>query len=137
MRVLCRIKTSKTFGNDEFALSQGNLSALPRMLVIVAPTFDKKIFENESVFPAIERSADSVQSGCVAVPPCTARYATFRRSHGSGIDFGIVVAPALIGSAFGQICLANLWLTACSRRIIISRVNLFRWENRDPAVTLV
>jgi hypothetical protein len=26
------------------------------MLLIVARTFDKKIFENESVFPAIERS---------------------------------------------------------------------------------
>jgi len=31
------------------------------MLLIVARTFDKKTFENESVFPAIERSAALMQ----------------------------------------------------------------------------
>jgi hypothetical protein len=36
---------------------QLNLPAKSRVLLIVARAFDKKIFENESVFPAVERSA--------------------------------------------------------------------------------
>jgi len=36
---------------------QLNLLAQSRALLIVARAFDKKIFENESVFPAVERSA--------------------------------------------------------------------------------
>jgi len=37
--------------------SQLNLLAKSRVPLIVARAFDKKIFENESVFPAVERSA--------------------------------------------------------------------------------
>jgi hypothetical protein len=36
---------------------QLNLLAQSRALLIVARAFDKKIFENESVFPAVEWSA--------------------------------------------------------------------------------
>jgi hypothetical protein len=34
-----------------------NLLAWSRVLLVMAWAFDKKIFENESVFPAVERSA--------------------------------------------------------------------------------
>jgi hypothetical protein len=41
-----------------------NLPAWPRVLLIVARAFDKKIFENESVFPAVERSAAADATHC-------------------------------------------------------------------------
>ncbi len=37
--------------------ASGNLPAQSRVLLIVRRAFDQKIFENEGVFPAIERSA--------------------------------------------------------------------------------
>jgi hypothetical protein len=41
-----------------------NLPACWRVLLNVAWTFDKKIFENESVFPPIERSAAADATHC-------------------------------------------------------------------------
>ena len=41
-----------------------NLPAWPRVLRIVAGAFDQKIFENESVFPAVERSAATDATHC-------------------------------------------------------------------------
>jgi hypothetical protein len=47
------IKTQKNCGKAKL----WNLPAWSRVLLTVAWVFDKKIFENESVFPAVERSA--------------------------------------------------------------------------------
>jgi hypothetical protein len=47
------IKTQKNCGKAKL----WNLPAWLRVLLTVAWAFDKKIFENESVFPAVERSA--------------------------------------------------------------------------------
>jgi hypothetical protein len=41
-----------------------NLPARPRVLLILAWAFDQKIFENESVFPAVERSAAADATHC-------------------------------------------------------------------------
>jgi hypothetical protein len=41
-----------------------NLPTCWRVLLIVARAFDKKIFENESVFPPIERSAAADATHC-------------------------------------------------------------------------
>jgi hypothetical protein len=55
--------TEKSRKNDARARER-NLPAGLRVLLIVARAFNKKIFENESVFPAVERPAATDATHC-------------------------------------------------------------------------
>jgi hypothetical protein len=72
------IKTQKNCGKAKL----WNLPVWSRVLLTVAWAFDKKIFENESVFPAVERSA--------ATDATHRRVNRRLRNEGSGTDLHVI-----------------------------------------------
>jgi hypothetical protein len=50
-------QNTEKFRKSDARARERNLAAGLRLLLIVARAFNKKVFENESIFPAVERPA--------------------------------------------------------------------------------
>ena len=57
-------QNTEKFRKSAACARERNLPAGLRVLLLVAWAFDKKVFENESVFPAVERSAATDAPHC-------------------------------------------------------------------------
>src|SRR6516164_3619328 len=93
---------ASTFTSAYFAAQWGHWNGLGRNFSVMerAPNCDGYLRDQLSApIPSPRSEIYNVQTGRAPASLCTRRHATFRSSHGMGLDFGVVAA------AFDAVCL--------------------------------